>query len=83
MVSYSRRLMNEDKARDEAKKRAGGGFTPLGRRAKASEVRKPCRCNGGRIPVPKFLRTTKTGGNGCGYCGGDGWLDPGDKGYGK
>jgi hypothetical protein len=47
--------------------------------------RKPCpQCNGGRKIVPKALRTTSVrygSDNGCGNCGGDGYLDPGDKGY--
>jgi hypothetical protein len=54
-------------------------------RVNQSEIRKPCpQCNGGRSMVPKVLRTTShraDSDNGCGNCGGDGYLDPGDKGY--
>jgi len=81
--------MNEDKARAAAKKASGSGFLakPMSSRTDPNKMRKPCPlCNRGRSPIPKALRTTSRragADNGCGNCGGDGYLDPGDRGYGR
>jgi len=93
-MSYSKRLSQRDAQERAKKKAAGAGFLPKSSWGlRMTESRKPCpSCNGGSNPWPKALRTERrrasggdgmngTEGNGCGNCGGDGYLDPGDRGY--
>lgn len=86
MVSFSKRKMQEDAARAAAKKAHGAGFMPkpLSARTNPQTTRQACpQCNKGRTFVPKSMRTTKVNASdgSCGWCGGDGYLDPGDRGY--
>lgn len=77
--------------RMDAQMKASKAQTGTGRmsgRVNQDNIRKQCtQCNGGWVPFPKSMRTTKktrnADGEACGWCGGDGYLDPGDKGYGK
>lgn len=86
MVSYSKRLAQRDADERAKKKAAGGTFVPqpMSRRVNPQTTRVPCpQCNSGRSMIPKFARTTKVSPGGCANCGGDRYLDPGDRGYRK
>lgn len=85
-MSYSKRLAQRDRDERAKKQAAGAGFFPKTWNAQVNPqtTRQACpQCNNGRTFVPKSMRTTRVNASdgSCGYCGGDGYLDPGDRGY--